>query len=121
MGFKTSGAYVSPKAANPYMEDVAEFAKANADKPDESFTIDVPAIEQSRHELWVRDAAHAVGKTARRRKVDKSKVTVNGQTESGRDILTGTVFITYTLRVKDKEGKGRRASVESAESEGKTK
>lgn len=107
MGFQIT-TFVAPEAVNPYLDDVAAFAKDNADKADAAFTIDVPAKDQTRHELWVRKAANAVDKTARLRKADRKEVKVAGQTDKGKDILEGTVYLTYTLREKDKGGKGRK-------------
>lgn len=114
MGFKTAGKFEAAEEVNPYLEDVAAFAKENDGDLTASFEIDAPANKQSRHELWVRKAANAAGKTARLRKVNKSGVTITGQTEKGRDIVDGTVILTYTLTEKHKDGKGRKGGSEAS-------
>lgn len=118
MGFQVTE-FVAPEEVNPYIEDVATFAKENEGKLTAAFTIDVPAQKQSKHELWVRKAANAVNKTARLRKVDKSGVTITGQTEKGRDIREGVVLLTYTLTEKHKEGKGRKPTPAETAPKGK--
>lgn len=113
MAFKTTQ-FVAPEQVNPYIEDVATFATENDGNAEAAFEIDVPAKDQGKTELFVRKAAHAVGKTARLRKVDKSGRTVVGQTEKGRDIVEGTVVLTYTLTEQHKAGKGRKPADQEA-------
>ena len=105
MGFQKVD-FVVAEEVNPYIEDVAAFAKENGEDYTPAFAVDVPANQQAKHETWVRKAAHLVDRTARLRKVDNSGVTITGQTEKGRDIKSGTVVLTYTLTAKHKEGKG---------------
>lgn len=107
MGF-TVTEYVAPEAVNPYLENVAEFAKANEGNDKAAFAIDVPAKDQAKTELAVRKAANAVNKTARLRKVDTSKRQITGQTDKGKDILEGVVVLTFTLSEKHKGGRGRK-------------
>jgi hypothetical protein len=118
MGFKVTK-FVAPEPVNPYLEDVAAFAKENADNPEAAIEVDVPAKDQGKTELQIRKAANAVGKTARLRKVDTSQKRVTGQTEKGRDIVEGVVILTYTLTEKHKGGKGRKPAAETAEAPAK--
>lgn len=122
MGFQTAGDFKAPELVNPYIEDVAAFATANAENPAASFVIDAPAKEQSRHEGFVRKAANLAGKTARLRKVDDSGVTVVGKTEKGREIREGVVLLTYTLSEQHKAGQGRpKGGASEAESKSSKK
>jgi Cu/Ag efflux protein CusF len=118
MGFQKVD-FVVAEEVNPYINDVAEFAAENGEDYSPAFAVDVPANQQAKHETWVRKAAHLVDRTARLRKVDNSAVKIEGQTEKGRDIKSGTVVLTYTLTAKHKEGKGvkggAKAIAEAAE------
>lgn len=114
MGFKVTE-YIAPEAVNPYLDDVAEFAKANEGNDTAAFEIDVPAKDQMKTELAVRKAANAVNKTARLRKVDASNKKVVGQTDKGKDILEGVVVLTFTLSEKHKGGRGRKPQNGTAE------
>ena len=119
MGFQKVE-FTVPEIVNPYISDVADFAKENGEDFSAAFAIDVPANEQSKHETWVRKAANLADRTARLRKVDNSGVTITGQTEKGRDVRTGTVILTYTLTAKHKEGKGKKGGAAAVEAEAAT-
>ena len=112
MGFQKVE-FTVPEAVNPYINDVAELAAEQPAEANAAFAIDVPAKEQAKHELWVRTAARKADRTARLRKVDSSAVVIEGQTEKGREIRSGTVVLTYTLGVMHKEGKGRKGGAEA--------
>jgi hypothetical protein len=114
MGFQKVE-FTVPEAVNPYINDVAELAAESPAEANAAFAIDVPAKEQSKHEQWVRVAARKANRTARLRKVDSSAVVIEGQTEKGRDIKSGTVVLTYTLGVMHAEGKGRKGGADAVQ------
>jgi hypothetical protein len=114
MGFQKVEFHI-PEQVNPYLEDIASLADESPAEDNTAFAIDVPAKEQSKHEQWVRVAARRANRTARLRKIDSSGVVIEGQTEKGRDIKSGTVVLTYTLGVMHKDGKGRKGGAEAAE------
>jgi len=109
--------YVAPaEEANPYLDTIDQLIAAG---PESAIEVVVDAKHASAEQLKVQKAANAKGHTARLRERDDSKVAVEGQNDKGKDILSGTVVLTFQLTDKHKPRRGKGESATDSVKDGK--
>jgi len=98
------GTFTPEVKENPYGEAIKSLAEQN--DPNAAITLRVDVNEASREQNLVQKAANAVGKTARLRHKDESKVTTKGEGDDA--VKSGTVALTFTLTEKHKARRGAK-------------
>lgn len=100
--------YVAPEKSNPWTEDVTELSTAVDGNEKLSATINLPGKTHQADLRAIRDAAAKLDRTVRILSVDESALTIDSVSEKGRKTFGGTYKITFTLRPKVADGRGRK-------------